>query len=430
MRHIVKEISLKNGARGLLIHVPGAQVMSSRVQFRAGTRYVRDKSIEETAHIMEHMAFGANARFKDAAEYDAEFTKNGAYFNASTADYSMVYMTDCADFEWDRILELQQLSITKPRFIDEELKSEAGNVRNELNGYLNNHMWVLWSKIAQILGEDVLTWQERIKTISNVSLSDIREHYRRTHTLSNMRFVIAGHIEGREQKITDMLESWELPEGERLSVPVDELHRADPLLIKRKEATNFTFGWSMVVPRRLSDAEVDAMQFADHILNGTFRSRIFGGARKKGLAYGMWSTANTQEHTSTWDFGTELEAASAPELFELIVKEVRAVINGEITNEEVEAARQYALGRHQMGAQTAGQINHWYADRYFFDGQINDYESRPADIQAVTRERIVETAQEFIDADCWALGGIGNIDKSFVDGLNQKLSVLFDSKVQ
>lgn len=426
MKHVVKEVELKNGARGLLIHVPGAQVMSTRVHFRAGTRYVRDKTVEETAHIMEHMAFGANARFKDASEYDAEFTKNGAYFNATTADYSMVYMTDCADFEWDRILELQQLSITKPRFIEEELKSEAGNVRNELNGYLNNHMWVLWSKMAQVLGEDVLTWQERVKTINNVTVADIREHYKRTHTLANMRFVIAGDVKDRESQIESMLEGWELPEGERLSIPVDELHRAEPLLIRRKEATNFTFGWSMVVPRRLSDAELDAMEFADHILNGTFRSRIFGGARKKGLAYGMWSTANANEHNSTWDFGTELDVDNAKELFSLISREVRAVIKGEITDEEVEAARQYTLGRHQMGAQTAGQIARWYADRYFFDGRINDYELEPAAIQAVTRDRIVETAREFISADCWLLGGIGNIEKAFVDELHGTLAPLFE----
>ena len=427
MKHTVEELELKNGARGLLIHVPGSQVMSTRIHFRAGTRYVRDKSIEETAHIMEHMAFGANSRFKDAAEYDAEFTKNGAYFNATTADYSMVYMSECADFEWDRILDLQQLSVTKPRFIEEELKSEAGNVRNELNGYLNNHMWVLWSKMAQVLGEDVLTWQERIKTISNVTVADIREHYRRTHTSDNMRFVIAGEIAGREKQIESALEAWELPRGERLSIPVDELHRADPLLIRRKEATNFTFGLSMVVPRRLSDAEISAMSFADHILNGTFRSRIFGGARKKGLAYGMWSTSSANEHNSTWDFGTELDPDCAPELFDLIKRELNELIQGRITDEEVEAARQYAMGRHQMGAQTTGQIARWYSNRYFFDGQVDDYEARPAEIQAVTKDRIVETAREFIDADCWLLGGVGNVDKAFVDQLYQKLEPLFDA---
>lgn len=425
MKHIVEEVVLKNGVRGLLIDVPGAQVMSSRIHFRAGTRYVRDKQIGETAHIMEHMAFGANARFKDAQDFDAEFTKNGAYFNAATADFGMSYMTDCADFEWDRILDLQQLSITRPRFNEDELKSEAGNVRNELNGYLNNNTWVLWSKMSQVLGEDTLTWQERVKTISNISLHDIREHYARTHTLDNMRFVIAGAIHGRKTKLLDMMESWDLPQGERLLIPVDELHRADPIAIKRKEASNFTFGWSMVVPRCLSDAEVDAMQFADHILNGTFRSRIFGGARKKGLAYNMWSSASAQEHNSSWDFGTELNVENASELFDLIAAQVDAVVQGQITDEEVESARQYALGRHQMGAQTVGQINRWYADRYFFDGVVNDYEKRPEEIAAVTKERVVETAREFIATDCWLLGGIGNIDKAFVENLHDKLNVLF-----
>src|SRR4051812_5942788 len=78
LKHTIEEIKLKNGARGLLIDVPGATVMSSQFQFRAGNRYAKDKSIEQVAHIMEHMAFGANARFKDEHAFEADFTKNGA----------------------------------------------------------------------------------------------------------------------------------------------------------------------------------------------------------------------------------------------------------------------------------------------------------------------------------------------------------------
>ena len=108
MKHTVEEVRLKNGARGLLIDVPDATVMSFQVQFRAGNRYVLDKDIYETAHIMEHMAFGANEKFRSEHNYEQEFTKNGAYHNAYTSDYSMVYEAICADFEWDRILELQR----------------------------------------------------------------------------------------------------------------------------------------------------------------------------------------------------------------------------------------------------------------------------------------------------------------------------------
>ena len=45
MKHTVEEIRLKNGARGLLIDVPDATVMSFQVQFRAGNRYVLNKDI-------------------------------------------------------------------------------------------------------------------------------------------------------------------------------------------------------------------------------------------------------------------------------------------------------------------------------------------------------------------------------------------------
>ena len=45
----------------------------------------------------------------------------------------------------------------------------------------------------------------------------------------------------------------------------------------------------MMIPRELSDEEVTAMNALNHILTGTMSSRIFGAARKKGLAYGIFS---------------------------------------------------------------------------------------------------------------------------------------------
>ena len=399
--------------------------MSFQFHFRAGNRFVRSEEIEQAAHIMEHMAFGANARFADGHAYEAEFTKNGAYHNAYTSDHSMVYLSDCADFEWERILDLKQVAITKPRFNEEELKSEAGNVRNELNGYLNKHPRLLWPRMQQVLGEATLTYPEAIKTISNVELKDIREHYRRTHGSENMRFIIAGRMYRRKKRIIEMLESWELPKGERLNVPIDELRGAEPFLVRRSESSNITFGWSMVVPRRLSDAELDAMSSVNHILTGTMHSRIFGAARKAGLAYGIFSETSANEYASSWDFGAEVNLDTIEPLFDIIVREVQAVLSGDISDEEIESAKQYGIGRHQMGAQTVGQINRWYADRYFFDGHIDDYDNRPTALGAVTKRRIVETAREFIASDTWLLGGVGSGDKALMDRLNEKLAVLF-----
>lgn len=425
MRHTVEEVRLKNGARGLLIDVPDATVMSFEFQFRAGNRYVRNKDIYETAHVMEHMAFGANAQFSTEHEFEEEFTKNGAYHNAFTSDLSMVYMADCADFEWERILKLQEVSICEPLFNEDALKSEKGNVRSELTGYLNDHARLLWPKSQQLLGEDVLTFGQRLKTIPHITLQDVEEHHQRTHTAENMRFVIAGKLHGRKAAIKRHLEGWKLPHGERFVVPRDELHSASPSLIRRKESSNVTFAWSMILPRVLTSEELDAMACLNHLLTGTMHSRIFGSARKRGLAYGMFSDTAAGFYESSWDFGGQVNHETAGELFEIIETQLQRVLQGEITEKELDSVKSYALGRHQMGAQTVSQISNFYNGRYFSDRPIRDYDSVPTSIARTTREQMVETARQFIDANIWVLATVGSGQREEVLQLSEKLEKLF-----
>ncbi len=426
MRHVVKEIKLKSGARGLLIDVPDATVMSFQFNFRAGNRFVSTPEIYETAHIMEHMAFGANARFNDEHAFEAEFTKNGAYHNASTGDLGMEYIATCADFEWDRILDLQQVSITSPKFNETELTAEKGNVKSELTGYLNNYNRVLWPKLQQTMGESVLTYPERLKTIQNVTLSDIREHHKRTHTAENLRFVIAGKLHGRTATIKRMLEEWSLPKGSRFNAPKDELAGTKLSLIRRKEAPNLTFGLSMVLMRQLDDEEQDAMDCLNHILTGTMYSRIYGAARKRGLAYGLFSDTSSYEHDSAWDFGGEVNLETAEELFDIIVRELKAVLAGKISDAEIETAKQYALGRHQMGAQTAAQISGFYSGRYFFDAVVRDYNKVPQEIASVTRDKIMKTVEQFITTKTWILGGVASEGGELMESLRAKIATVFE----
>lgn len=425
MKHTTTEVRLKNGARGLLIDIPGATVMSFQFQFRAGNRYVKNTEIYETAHIMEHMAFGANAAYATEHAYEADFTKNGAYHNAFTSDLSMVYLADCADFEWDRILELQRVAICQPKFNNTELDAEKGNVRSELTGYLNNHNRLLWPKVQQLLGEDVYNFRQRLLTIPNVKLKDIKEHHARTHTTDNMRFVIAGKLYGRKSKILENLESWDLARGERFPAPKDELHRANPHLIRRKEASNLTFALSMTVPRELNDEEAEAMGCLDQILTGTLHSRIYGAARKKGLAYNVFSDTSVGFHDSSWDFGGAVNFDKAHELVSIIVHEVKAVIEGEITQDELDAAKSYALGRHQMGAQTVSQISNFYSNRFFGDEVVKDYTKVPDAIRRITLERMKKTAQEFIQSNVWVLAAVSSGEKEELITLNDKLEELF-----
>ncbi|MCR5699953.1 MAG: insulinase family protein [Candidatus Saccharibacteria bacterium] len=422
MKHSVEEVKLKNGARGLFIDIPGASVMATRIQFRAGMMYAKNKDVYEIPHVVEHLAFGANARFKDEQAFEAEFTKNGAYHNAWTSDVSVCYETECADFEWERIMELQQVSICEPRFNEEELKSEKSNVRTELTGYMNDYYRLLWPKVQQAVGEDILDLAARRETIPHIELKDIREHYRRTHTAKNMRFIIAGKIRGRRKRLIHMLEEWNLKEGREFEIPTAELHSSEAVSIRRKDASNITFGFSLVTPRHLEPDEVFAMNCLNHILNGTTNSKIFGAARKRGLVYGMGSSVASNAASTYWDFDGEVNVENAEELFDLIQTELMKTLNGEIMEMDFLAAKSYALGRFQMGAQTPSQIADYYSEGYFTNGTVMRYDNMPNLIKSIDKFKMIELAREFADSGIRGFAAVSSVEKAFINELENRLN--------
>jgi len=212
MKHTVEKVVLANGAEGLLIDVPDALVMAYEFNFRAG-EYLVDPLKWETPHLMEHILLGANALHPTARIFQAEFEKNGAYNNASTGVYDITYEAECADFEWERILDLMLLSVSQPLFLDEEFAAEMGNVREELHSRANNHFRNLGQAMRKYCGYYSMTDKDRLKVLHNNTKSDIEGHYKRTHTTSNMRFVVAGSIKGKKATILRMLEAVELPKG-------------------------------------------------------------------------------------------------------------------------------------------------------------------------------------------------------------------------
>ena len=423
MKHAVEEVVLKSGAKGLLVDIPGASVMSTRVQFRAGMVYARNKYVYEIPHVVEHLAFGANAEYKDEQAFEAEFTKNGAYHNAWTSDISVCYETECADFEWERIMELQRVSIVEPRFNETELKSEKANIRSELTGYMNDYYRLLWPRVQQAVGEDILALPERLETIRNIDLKDIREHYRRTHTARNMLFIIAGNLKGRKRRIIEMLDGWGLKEGESFEVPVTKYKNGAAVAIRRKDASNVTFGFSFVLPRHLLPVEVLAMNCLNHILTGTTSSRIFGTARKMGLVYGIGSSVAANAHSSYWDFDGEVNEENAEALFDLIHDELLKVISGEVMEQDFETAKSYALGRYQMEAQTPAQIADFYAEGFFTSQRVVKYDSIPKLLESVDKEMLIKLAREFIHEGVKGFAAVSSVEKAVITGLDQKLNL-------
>lgn len=427
MKHTVSELKLSNGAQGLLIHVPDATVMTFDINFRAG-EYLVDRPKWETPHIMEHMLLGANELIPRARAFQAEFEKNGAYSNASTSTYDIIYEAECADFEWDRILGLLLVSITKPLFLEEEFKAEYGNVREELTARSNNHFRHLSLSLRGRYGFNALTDHTRLELMPNVTLEDIRHHYDATHTSQNMRFVIAGNInKKRRDTIKKLLGTIELEEGEgRKELPLEMPNGLEqPLYIHNDTVDNLYFYVDTFMTRRLTDPESDALNLLNTMLTETLYSRILGAARERGLVYDMNSGINQSRACSNWWFGAQVMPQNARPLFSIMMKELSDIFDGKLDDEDVQAAKQYALGKYQRSGQTVGGTANGYAYRYFFDEHIEDYYSVPDRIRAISKQRIVKIANEMFSEKVWGLGALGNAGNEFTEELHRKIRPLW-----
>lgn len=284
MKHTVEEIILNNGAKGLLVHVPDATVMNMYLNFRAG-EYLVGREKWETPHLMEHILLGANDAYPRARDFQAEVEKNGAYSNASTDVYDIVYETECADFEWKRVLGLIITAVERPLFLQEEFDAEFGNVREELAARANNHYRQLGAASRKAYGLVSETDKERLELMDNVTLEDVREHYRRTHTTDNMRFVVAGNIQkNRKADVVGMLENIRLPRGERFTMP-EEVVRSlkTPVCIPNTTVDTLYFYIDTFINRRLEEHELDALGLVNAMLTETLYSKILGTARERGL---------------------------------------------------------------------------------------------------------------------------------------------------
>ena len=98
---------------------------------------------------------------------------------------------------------------------------------------------------------------------------------------------------------------------------------------------------------------------------------------------------------------------------------------GKLKEEDLTAAKQYALGRFQRSGQTVGGTAAGYSYRYFFDDSIDDYYKVPERIKAVSRNRIVSVFNELFAEDIWGIGMLGNAGEDFAAEMAERVRPLW-----
>jgi predicted Zn-dependent peptidase len=409
LKHKVHEIELPSGLKGLIIDTPKTGVVVAEVSFRAG-EFLLPYDKWETAHMLEHVLLGANKNYPTARSFQAAIEQNGAYSNASTSVYDVTYEVECADFEWKRVLGLLFDAISTPLFLQEEFDSELSNVREELISRSNNHFRHLNLSMRQAMGMRALTDPERVEKLEGVTRDDLVDHYKKTHTLPNARFIIAGNFAGNFQEVIDMVDArLVLPKrGKRIPLPQEEPVTPDgPLVVRKPSVPNNYLFLDFYADRLFDEKEIAALNLVSTVMTDTMYSRIFGTAREKGWVYSMFSGAASIGSATGWWMGAQVSKTNSQPLLRLIRDECLRLRSGVLDAEDFDAAKKHLLGNTMRSGQTTSSIVGRYG-KYYMHDEVDDMNKLAAIINKVTAGDCIKVFQKICNDNLWGLGVLGS----------------------
>jgi zinc protease len=157
----------------------------------------------------------------------------------------------------------------------------------------------------------------------------------------------------------------------------------------------------------------------NRIFGGGYNSRLNTEVRvKKGLTYGAYSSFNPHRYAGSFNVGTFTRTAATVDATKLVVDLIAKMSTGDVTQQEMDFARDYLAGVYPIQSETAEQV----ADRVLTAAAYElpaDYNSTyPEKIRGITPIQVREMAEKYLSSDNLDLVLAGNVS-AFRDDLKK-----------
>lgn len=420
--------------------VPNDTQVYCRFQFPAGYQQAVGLGLpRQTAHVLEHVITSSTSAYPDKFSYNEDLTRYGARSNAATGSDFMDFKLWTPDYDWQRAARLRTLTFTRPNITQDDLDRERENVRCELRRNLNNNSRVKYNIVMPALGNrNIAPLEQQIDELDSITLADLQQLYDYAFNRRNFYVAIGGNLAVEQttlggQPVLDIeqvLENLSLPQSND-DVPLvspQTLYAADPVLIVKKEQSTIDASLHFAVNRVLDDAERVVLDVLWRILVNGYTSRIFGKAREQGLAYScdLFFNSGYDIRASLMTIGTTVVPDKLRPMIQLIVEQLADIVDGGLSDNEVEHAKQYIAGMlySQRPITAQAVINRSCTNEWRQTGHILTFKHQQELVQQVTTDQVTKLAREFIRSGIWTTCLVGNTDDAASTWVHQQTSQL------
>lgn len=401
------KLTLPNGVRILTERVPNLRSAAIGIWVGAGSRREGERC-SGAAHFIEHMTFKGTAR-RTAGELAEEMDAIGGQVNAYTTKEDTVYYARVLDDHLPRAVELLCDMLFCSKFDDADVAVERGVILEEMGMYADNPEDLCAERLAaQIyqgcpLARPILGKKSALERFTGESLRAWqREHY----VPSQMVVALAGSF--TDAQAGELADRFAQRTGPALS-PVEPARYTPGFTVKRKntEQNHITLAFPGL---RLGDRRRFTLQVLSTILGGGMSSRLWQQVREKsGLCYSVYTYGAGYTDLGSFCVYTATGAETEEKALQTIRREIHAFVDGGVTAEELDRAREQSKANVLMGLESTQSRMSALGRGELLVGEILSPEEVIAAYDAITAQDVRALAEELLNFGQVSLSAVGHV---------------------
>ncbi len=154
--------------------------------------------------------------------------------------------------------------------------------------------------------------------------------------------------------------------------------------------------------------------YAAYVMNyilggGGFSARLLTNIRdNQGLAYSVGSYFHTNLQPGSFQVSAQTKNASASQVVEAILGELKTIYSKPVSGEELDAAKAYITGSFPLKLDTNSKVASYLVYMENYGLGMDYFEKFPRYINAVTKEMVQEAARKYLHPERYTLVIVGN----------------------
>ena len=393
---------LPNGARLLLIPLPGVESVATSVMVGVGSRY-EEKTTNGISHFLEHMVFKGTQKYPTTD--DVNFIERlGGLQNAYTDIDITCYHNKVLFDDWKSGLEINKELALFPRLEQKHIEKERDVILEEMKRYEDEPAAKVGEAFHQMLYPTTKLGMRIIgeeKSLKDAGATTLQTYHDTWYQPERIVVTIAGKINKLTNlQINKVTNDWfgSIPSKKTGEIEhvVEKQEHPEVKIITKPDAqqAHITLG-----VRTIARGSED--RFAWNIFNllfgVSFTSRLFKEIReKRGLCYAIRSSSDTYEDVGNWSIYAGVATEKVSEAVQGIMGELAKVVEHGVSDEEVAIAIKRLKTMIAFRAEDPEFMNEWYGRQEIYHQPIMTLSDYVARIESVTKKEIDTMVRKYI----------------------------------